>query len=1065
MRILHLDIEGFGPFRDRQQLDFARAAESGILLITGRTGAGKSSLLDAVSFALYGAVPRYDGQVGRVRSDHLAPDAVTRVTLEFEIGAERFRIERQPEWSRPKKRGTGTTLQKQEAALWHWDETAQEWDGLASRPVDVAAELRTVLSLTHEQFLQVVLLAQGGFQRFLQAGDQERQDTLRTLFRTQRFAEVEDFLAERRKALEATGGQREARILGLLEQSEDALARTPAADTENAGVPPEGGTEADAAPAPSGPVGIPERRDAVAAAVATLAAAAERAEASSATAEHARTNADRLARETRTLADAQRRRDAAIERRRELAAAAPSIAALRAELAAAELAAGVAETQEQLRAAREAAAVATERLTLAGAELARAREAASGPGAEQSQGPGREQEPGPEVESELGRVQKPKTAVDPVRPDELRSDALRKERERTAETLVLLREAALDEERRRGLEAARAAAAAAVASAETASAAAQERANVLPGLREAAQTAFQEASLRAAVLPERQRELERARTQLAAAREAADLAPRVDAAVVASARLGAAHAAASAEVSALLARRLSGMAGELAESLVAGEGCAVCGATEHPNPATREDAVAPEDIESAEAAQASAQRELETARATEQRLAADLVAATTASAARDIATAQAAESAAVAAERDAVSAASQLPELQRSVDTLVAEAERSAAEESARRELIASRGSERDTLASQINELDAELERARAGFDTVTVRARAVTAHQSALDAALEALRGHESAQTLVTELSAAVTQTRAEADFSDAAAVAAATRDAATHADLATRILAHDTAVQRNEGVLAEPELQDLPTEPAPLDQREAALAAATAAASEAAALAVTLTGIRSERENQLQRLDTEIAAGAESAAELMRLRLLSDTLQGKDPNTRRMRLEVFVLAARLEAIVESANARLARMVGGRYRLQHDDGPRSRGRQSGLGLAVLDEYTGRTRSTASLSGGETFLVSLSLALGLADVVTAESGGVRLDTLFIDEGFGTLDPDALDQALATLDALREGGRTVALISHVAELRERLPAQLEVVVDPRGVSRLRGDGVTETPPTTKETPDT
>nr|WP_233614188.1 SbcC/MukB-like Walker B domain-containing protein [Leucobacter edaphi] len=149
--------------------------------------------------------------------------------------------------------------------------------------------------------------------------------------------------------------------------------------------------------------------------------------------------------------------------------------------------------------------------------------------------------------------------------------------------------------------------------------------------------------------------------------------------------------------------------------------------------------------------------------------------------------------------------------------------------------------------------------------------------------------------------------------------------------------------------------------------------------------------------------------------------------------------------------------------MVGGRYRLLHDDGLRSRGRQSGLGLAVLDEYTGRERSTDSLSGGETFLASLALALGLADVVTAETGGIRLDTLFIDEGFGTLDPDALDQALATLDALREGGRTVALISHVAELRERLPAQLEVIVDDRGVSSLRGEGVVAGSSTQKEKP--
>ena len=115
MRILELELEAFGPFRDRQRVDFARASESGLMLIAGRTGSGKSSLLDAISFALYGSVPRYDGRVGRVRSDHADPSQATRVRLDFEMGGDRYRVERLPEWQRPKQRGEGTTLQKAEA--------------------------------------------------------------------------------------------------------------------------------------------------------------------------------------------------------------------------------------------------------------------------------------------------------------------------------------------------------------------------------------------------------------------------------------------------------------------------------------------------------------------------------------------------------------------------------------------------------------------------------------------------------------------------------------------------------------------------------------------------------------------------------------------------------------------------------------------------------------------------------------------------------------------------------------------------------------------------------------
>ena len=111
--------------------------------------------------------------------------------------------------------------------------------------------------------------------------------------------------------------------------------------------------------------------------------------------------------------------------------------------------------------------------------------------------------------------------------------------------------------------------------------------------------------------------------------------------------------------------------------------------------------------------------------------------------------------------------------------------------------------------------------------------------------------------------------------------------------------------------------------------------------------------------------------------------------------------------------------------------------GPRARGRRPGLGLEVVDQWTGDARDPATLSGGETFVVSLSLALGLADVVTQEAGGTEIDTLFVDEGFGTLDADTLDDVMDRLDGLRAGGRTVGVVSHVSELRNRIPTQVHV----------------------------
>jgi exonuclease SbcC len=154
-------------------------------------------------------------------------------------------------------------------------------------------------------------------------------------------------------------------------------------------------------------------------------------------------------------------------------------------------------------------------------------------------------------------------------------------------------------------------------------------------------------------------------------------------------------------------------------------------------------------------------------------------------------------------------------------------------------------------------------------------------------------------------------------------------------------------------------------------------------------------------------------------------------------------MRLSAYVLAARLEKVAALANERLGTMGEGRYQLRHTDGLAARGARSGLGLEVLDLWTGQARDTSSLSGGESFMASLALALGLADAVREEAGGFDLQTLFVDEGFGTLDDESLEQVLAVLDDLREGGRAVGVVSHVPELHSRIPSQVVVTKTERG----------------------
>jgi exonuclease SbcC len=225
---------------------------------------------------------------------------------------------------------------------------------------------------------------------------------------------------------------------------------------------------------------------------------------------------------------------------------------------------------------------------------------------------------------------------------------------------------------------------------------------------------------------------------------------------------------------------------------------------------------------------------------------------------------------------------------------------------------------------------------------------------------------------------------------------------------------------------------------------------AGAAAAAKEArdAALAAGLAERCLESLTSIRAAYEELAGSARGPAERARmLSGLADAAAGRGDNTYRMSLNSYVLAARLEQVALAASERLVAMSDGRYLLQHTDAKAARGAKSGLGLEVVDQWTGHHRDTSTLSGGESFMASLSLALGLADVVQQESGGVEIETLFVDEGFGSLDEQSLEQVMDALEGLRDGGRVVGLVSHVGEMKQRIGMQLQVLKTRNG-STLR-----------------
>ncbi len=230
-------------------------------------------------------------------------------------------------------------------------------------------------------------------------------------------------------------------------------------------------------------------------------------------------------------------------------------------------------------------------------------------------------------------------------------------------------------------------------------------------------------------------------------------------------------------------------------------------------------------------------------------------------------------------------------------------------------------------------------------------------------------------------------------AGFADVAEAAAALTAPADVVGLAQQVEQHARAVAVAEAVLAEPDLADLGPRP-DVVALEAALRGAVQRREAAVAQAETARRCT----DQLEMLGGELTAARieldERRAVADHIGELADLANGRGANSLRMRLQSFVLAARLEQVAEVASTRLQDMSGGRYTFRHSDAAGRNGARGGLGLDVLDEYTGQLRPTKTLSGGESFMASLALALGLADVVTAESGGVQIDTLFVDEGSG-----------------------------------------------------------------------
>ena len=1017
MKIRWLRIVGIGPFAGEHTVDFSAFEDSGLFLLDGPTGAGKSTLIDAITFALYGDVARTkDASKDRLRSNHITDSDPSEADLVFEVATGIYRVTRTPAYTpagKKSQRNSKSTLTR----VVEDPDAPDGWrtvEPIASGPRDVGYEIPAIVGLDKDQFLQTIVLPQGKFSQFLNATSDAREQILRDIFDTQIYVDFTKALVD--AAASSKRGIEERRIaaVGAFERVrslDDALSEDVQTDAPGAENRAAEAAQLDAGSEDPSPVmrwadeACERAREAHAQTLRVAEAAMTAARAASHT----------LA-EGRALAEAQ--------------AEHARVSAMLTELAASEV--SIASDRERARQARRALAVspldAAEASALARLEAAGDQVAALSPAL-----------------SDEDSVDPASLTPEAVAALRERAQDLRDEATRARGSLeeALAVERSLPEVRAQieSLRSERAQASARIASIKA------ER-EALPLRIEQATEALRLMRADADTLPE-------AASALRAINERLDASMQAD--LLRSALLGASDELREATVAAKLANAaaadghdlwIAQSASALARELEEDVPCPVCGSTEHPNPAPAADGeITREQVAELDQARDRAEAALRDARARRQ----DLV--------RRIAQLNevaGAPTPTLETERDR---AAELVAKLEALSPQITDIEAALAQERTRLDgLTDALASARESAASLTSTLEeresalaaavARVETECADFASLDERAAHLDERAHRAAALAGACADWDNARASLVQarhsLAEALTEQGLQADSWRSLLLPVPQVEA-----LETRVAAHEKALFAAREALASERLTRAASVPAPTLE---SLAETARKAEEDATVATRASGILEQHCAQLDAARASLERALEALA-LAReqagpIRRLADIAAASGPeNLASTPLSAWVLISRLEEVLAAANPRLAAISSGRYELVSvpDDGTASR--KSGLGLAIIDHDTDALRSPRTLSGGETFYTSLALALGLADVVSAEAGGVELRTMFIDEGFGSLDSHTLSLVMAQLQALRCAGRTVGVISHVEEMATQIADQIQVRPLPEGGSTL------------------
>lgn len=1091
--ILHtLEFEAFMAYPKRQEINFDTLNSAGVFLLNGPTGAGKTTILDAICYALYGETSS-DRESAKLHSTYAAHSGTKpRVLLDVTLHGKRLRIDRTPAYNKPITRGARKGQMREESAKATLAELApgadpadeKAWTPISSSVAEVNRTIAERTHLTKEQFLKVVLLPQGQFAQFLKSKPKERKELLKKMFPVEHYEQLFAALTEEAKTAQQEVAQDENTQRGYLERARVEMLALQAlldvADPDAEDAAGEGSATEDPVEAETSEQLTAESVTAENVTAETLdawvAGGVERARETSAREKQEQQRlTDEADRNTRLLAErAQlqadwREYEQLCERRTRLTVRADEHKAQREELAQARAAAPLHAQYAQVHAESQAlAARQQEQAACASAldETGRALLAAL-----------RDEETSAEVifpeETTFAALPDFEPAEQETQLEAL-LDTLRALQKKDAQltdeeaaAAALLKQAnALEQDRAR-----------AEKRLSDLTAQAEQLAEELAGYS----TADEERTLAAHLVTEAQQKLDAAQQMQqkldaasAAVAEAEKQSKRTATAEQKAQEKWQASAqqalVATEEFKNLQVLRLAQASSLLARELKDGEPCAVCGSVEHPAPAQiaeGEQLVERADLDAAKEREDKAHKQART-----HELAKDRATKAHQEASEALAAARTQyETLAAQGECDVEQSAAQLQQAQ----TRLAQAQ--------------SRVTARDGVLVKVERVQAERQKAQEALRTIE-------------GAAVEAQTRHRDAAARCEAAAAELAPARAAVGFAQRVEAVEGYRVA--HQRLARAVLLlgqarerHALAAAQAERLLAESSfesaelVQAAVRTPERVDALEQAVAAyeleharllegfgreaivavaARAAAGEQApddlqgvreqveqlrAAAHRLTLREGERESMLRSLHVlrgEYAAfRAKTAQRYDRAQMLAnlaaaargDTLGGYE---HQVDLVSYVLGAEFERILHSASLHLDRMSEGRYGMVFSD-HRAKGSRSGggLNLEITDTWTGEPREASSLSGGESFLASLSLALGLAEVVQANNGGIELDTLFIDEGFGTLDAETLDMVMGTIESLRDSGRTIGLISHVEEMKNRIPAQIVVEKGQNGSS--------------------